>query len=174
MELSTKENKVSKKTKVTREDILDFQDIISNMEGAFHGDTELCPLKHTFADGIYVREITIPKGTCGVGKIHKHDHPNFLLKGKVKVITEGKGFEVINAPCAMISDAGTKRIVETLTDTVWVTVHTNPTNTRDLVVLEKHIIAESFEVFEKFKELNSEKNPFKKGIIYLKQLLKLS
>lgn len=133
-----------------REAILSFENALSQQEGAVFGDSDLCPLTHSFSDGIYVREIFIPKGVVLTGKIHKHDHPNFLMKGKVKVFTEHDGFEVLTAPCHMISKAGTKRAVEAMEDTVWVTVHHNPTNTEDLKKIEDNVIAPSYSHFVKF------------------------
>jgi hypothetical protein len=48
--------------------------------------TEL-PLKHSFAPGVYAREMEIPAGTLLIGKIHKHRHHNFLMKGSIIVLT---------------------------------------------------------------------------------------
>jgi|TARA_R100001143_G_C3333891_1_gene120810 hypothetical protein len=121
------------------------------------GDSEVCPLKHSFSDGIYVREITIPPGLLILGKIHKHDHPNFLLKGEVVVITEEGGVEELKAPCSMISKPGTKRALYAKTELVWTTVHLNPTNTQDLKELEEEIIAPSYEAYEKFLETTNNK-----------------
>jgi len=114
------------------------------------GDSPMCPLKHSFSDGIYVREITIPAGMLIIGKIHKHDHPNFLLKGEVVVVTEGGGIEELKAPCSMISKPGTKRALYAKTELVWTTVHLNPTNTEDLEELEEEIIAPTYEAYDKF------------------------
>ena len=137
--------------KFKRADILAFETELLKMDGAFVGDTANCPLRHTFSDGIYVREIFLPKGVTVVGKIHKHDHPNFLRVGQVIVATEN-GLETITAPCSMISPAGTKRVVHALQDCIWVTVHTNPTNTKDLVKIEDHVIAKSYDEYDKFKK----------------------
>lgn len=128
--------------------ILAMQDRISEVPGAFHGDSELCPLKHSFAPGIYVRQISIPAGTLIVGKIHKHEHPNFLLEGKVLVLTESGGVEELEAPLSIISPAGTKRLVYAHTDVVWTTVHA--TQETDLEKIEEETIATSFEEYEKF------------------------
>lgn len=132
-----------------RDKILELEKSVSETEGAFFGDSDVCPLKHSFADGIYVREIFLPKGVLVVGKIHKHEHPNFILKGEVTVFTESGGCERIKAPCSMISPAGTKRAVLAKEDTVWVTVHSNPTNTQDLKELEDLIIAKNYDEYEK-------------------------
>ena len=136
-------------SKQKRDSILAFQEALSKLPDSFVGDSESCPLTHKFAPGIYVREIFIPKGTCVVGKIHKHDHPNFLLKGEVLVVTEFGGKERLKAPLSMISKAGTKRVVFALEDTVWITVHA--TNETELGKIEDHVIAKNYEEFEQFK-----------------------
>ena len=50
-------------------------------------DSHLFPLKHTFADGIYVRQMSMGIGTLVVGAIHKHLHVWFLLQGHISVAT---------------------------------------------------------------------------------------
>ena len=92
-----------------------------------------------------------------VGKIHKHDHPNFLLSGKTVVITEDGGREELEGPCSMISSPGTKRALYAITNLVWTTVHLNPTNTKDLGELEKEIIAKDYEEYEQFVLENKQK-----------------
>ena len=147
-------------TTVKRETILEFENALLNTPGAFKGDTINCPLKHSFSNGMYVREIFIPAGTYLTGKIHKHDHPNFLLKGKVKVATE-EGIQELTAPLSMISKAGTKRALLVIEDCVWVTVHQNLSNTQDLAELEDMIIAKSYEEYDHFA-LNSHIENIKK------------
>lgn len=111
-----------------------LQDALSQHPDAVFGDSDLCPLKHSFADGVYVREIFIPKGTVLTGKIHKYSHPNFLMHGEVIVVTESGGREQLKAPLAMISPAGTKRAVYALEDTVWITVHVTDETDPDTIV----------------------------------------
>lgn len=127
---------------VKREEILALESALRTLPETKLGDQENCPLKHSFADGVYVREIFIPKGMLIVGKIHKHSHPNFLLKGDVSVVTE-EGYKRIKGPCAMISPAGTKRVVYTHEDTVWITVHV--TKETELDRIEEEIIAKNFD-----------------------------
>lgn len=141
-----------------REDILNFENILSKSEGATFGDSPELPLTHRFSDGMYTREIFIPKGTLLTGKIHKHDHPNFLMSGEVLVVTESAGKEILKGPLTMISPPGTKRALYAMTDVTWVTVHLNPTNTQDLGELEDIVIAKDFKEYEQFIES-------KKGLI---------
>jgi len=151
-----------------RESILDFEKRIENTNGAYIGDSVICPLKHTFSEGIYVREIFIPKGTVLTGKIHKHAHPNFLMSGKVDVVTEGEGHQRLAGPCSIMSPPGTKRALQAITDLVWITVHHNPTNTQDLAELEKIVIADSYEDYEVFvglKQKLADKQEFDKEVL---------
>lgn len=101
------------------------------------------PLKHNFAEGMYIREIFVPAGTLVVTKIHKHSHPTFVLKGKCSVLTE-KGAVRIKPPCYMITPAGTKRVVYVHEDTVWVTCHA--TKETDIKKIEDEIITKPFNI----------------------------
>ena len=160
-EVEAKENR--------RAGILEIEEVLKNTEGAILGDSSVCPLKHSFSDKIYVREIFIPKDMYLTGKIHKHDHPNFLMEGEVAVITE-EGKEILKAPQSIISPPGTKRALYSITDLVWITVHHNPTNTRDLKELEKIVIADSYDDYDRFI---SHKKTFKHKLkdILIKRLL---
>lgn len=100
------------------------------------------PIKHTFAEGVYIREMSIPAGHLIVGKIHKHEHVNFISKGRVTCITEGGGVEELVAPITMVSPAGTKRLLFTHEDTVWTVVHV--TNETDVEKIEETVIAKKF------------------------------
>lgn len=101
-----------------------------------------CPLKHTFVDGAYVREIFMPKGTLITSKIHKICHPYFIMKGDCSVLTE-EGVVRIKAPHQGITQAGTKRLIYVHEDCVWITVHV--TKETDLEKIEEEIIAKSFD-----------------------------
>lgn len=90
---------------------------------------------HHFAPGLYARELHIPKGTILTGAVHKTEHINIVSKGSITVMTDD-GMKVVNAPFTMVSKPGTKRIGFTHEDTVWTTIHANPTDTRDIPSLE--------------------------------------
>jgi hypothetical protein len=111
-------------------------------------------VKHTFTDGIYAREIFLPKGSLVLGKIHRHNHLNFISQGSVTVFTKD-GLVTYAAPVTMVSTAGTQRAVYANEDCVWTTIHHNPNNEQDLEKLEGLIIAPSYEALaaEKMKEL---------------------
>ena len=97
------------------------------------------PLVHRFTDGIYVREIFMPKGTLLTSKIHKTRHQFMVLKGEVSVLDE-QGNEVrITAPHIGITEIGTRRVLFIHEDCVWATVHANPNNENE-VEIEARII----------------------------------
>jgi len=100
------------------------------------------PLIHRFAGGVYMREITLPANSIIIGQIHKHVHFNFISKGRVRCVTEGKGVEELEGPCTLISEAGTKRILYVYEETVWTTVHR--TNETTVEGAEAEAIAESY------------------------------
>ena len=99
------------------------------------------PLKHSFADGCYIREIFNPKGQLLVTKIHKISHPYFLLKGEMTILSED-GQKRIKAPHYGITPAGTKRIIYTHEDCVFVTIHV--TDEKDIKKIEEDIISKDF------------------------------
>ena len=116
-------------------------------------DTELFPLKHTFADGIYVRQMNMNKGSVVVGAIHKHLHVWFLLTGHISVVTEDNTEDYI-APCYVVATPGTKRVIKANEDSIFVNVHKNPTNSQDISFLEKDIVAKDFKEYEEYINKN--------------------
>ena len=113
--------------------------------------TEL-PLKHSFAPGVYAREMEIPAGTLLIGKIHKHRHHNFLMKGSIIVLTEANGVELLQAPLMIVSEEGTQRIGYAVTDTVWTTIHENKDNSEDLDVIENRTVVKTKAKYIEYKK----------------------
>ncbi len=81
------------------------------------------PVQHFFAEGLYSRRITMPKGMLLTSKIHAHDHFYFVLTGSATVWTEDDGMVHISAPYAGITKAGTRRILYIHEECIWQTVH---------------------------------------------------
>jgi hypothetical protein len=137
-----------------REDILTVQNGILDLiaKGAVQSTLENCTLKHYFTPKdekygccTYAREMLIPKGTLIIGKIHRHQHLNFISKGRVKVITEF-GEKYLEAPCTFVSEVGLKRAVYAEEDTLWTTVHlTEFNNEFDLDKIEQEVISPSYD-----------------------------
>lgn len=107
--------------------------------------------KHSFADGIYIREMRMKKGQLGFSAIHKHSYAFFLLSG-VLASSKEEGVEEFIGPCYIISPRGAKRVVYAIEDCIIVTVHANPTNTEDLKELEKLNVVFDWEEYDKYKK----------------------
>jgi hypothetical protein len=137
-----------------RQDILTVQTELQRLiaDGAVESTLENCTLKHYFSPKdekygccTYAREMMIPKGTLIIGKIHRHQHLNFITQGKVIVYTEF-GEKHLEAPCTFISEVGLKRAVYAEEDTLWTTVHMTAFDSEaELGKIEDEVIAPSYE-----------------------------
>ena len=103
-------------------------------------------VKHSFGEGIYVRECHVPTGFFFVSELHKFDHPYFMMKGRIRVMSE-EGNAIIEAPSHGITKAGTKRVVYVEKDTVFCTCHAVGKE-KDLNKIEDFIVAKSYDEFE--------------------------
>ena len=104
------------------------------------------PIKHSFADQLYIRQMDLKKGHVILGAVHNHLHVWFLLKGKVIINNNGEKIEHI-APCYTVSKPGSQRIILALEDAIFVNVHKNPTNNKDIAELEKEIVSMTIEEY---------------------------
>jgi quercetin dioxygenase-like cupin family protein len=77
--------------------------------------------RHYFAEGVYAREITIPKGAVLVGRVHKHSQINIVSRGDATVRTES-GVIRVQAPYTVASPRGAKRAIYAHEETVWTTL----------------------------------------------------
>jgi len=150
-------SKQNKNVSITKKEIVDIeQALISLADGeniiANNGDIvyhEKYKYKHTFADSIYVREMTISKGEIIIGAIHKHLHVWLLLSGHITVLTEDR-LEEYKAPCTVLSEPGVKRVIYGNEESIFTNVHKNPTNTRSIKELEKQIVALNYKEYEEY------------------------
>ena len=144
----------------------EFREKISDLEQAIvdMGDTtgevmhDANPVKHTFAGGCYIREIYNPANQLLVTKIHKKEHPFFLMKGEMSILTE-EGIQNIKAPYQGVTKPGTKRAIYTHEECVFITVHATDNTTIENV--EEEVICTKYEdlppgcdALEILKEIN--------------------
>jgi hypothetical protein len=136
-----------------REEILNLQEQMQKLiaNGEMEDRLPACTLTHYFSPksedygcSVYGRQMFIPQGTLIVGKIHRHQHLNFIIKGKVSVATEF-GKKMYEAPCGFLSEVGLKRAVLAEEDTIWMTVHMTKHNGEEyLDEIEAELIAPSY------------------------------
>lgn len=100
-----------------------------------------CPLVHRFTNGLYVREIHMPKGALITSKIHKTQHQFFVLQGSAIVWIDGVE-TLVKAPYIGITEPNTRRVLYILEDSIWATSHPNPDNENveqiEDRIIEKH------------------------------------
>jgi len=144
-----------------RENILSIQEKIEKMPNALWGNA--FPLKHSFAEGLYIREVFLPRGYIIVTRIFKKSHATFMMVGDCSVLTE-KGIMRVKAPFHMVTPVGTKRVIYTHDDTAWITIHANPDNIRDIDELER------INATNDYKELDEEEKKFVEGFAEFKDL----
>ena len=127
-----------------REKIGELEDAVVNAEGSMTGEVlhKANPVKHTFAGGCYIREIYNPANELIITKIHKKEHPFFLMKGEMSILTE-EGIQNIKAPYQGVTKPGTKRAIYTHEECIFITVHaTNNTTIEDV---EDEVVCTKYE-----------------------------
>jgi hypothetical protein len=99
-----------------------------------------CPLKHNFAPGVYMREITMPAGSLIIGHEHLTEHFNVVLTGKARVMIDGV-IEDLVAPCYFISKPNVRKVLYIVEEMKFATIH--PTDETSVEVLEDTLIRKS-------------------------------
>ena len=118
-------------------------------------DNELIPITHNFSDQLYMRQMNMPADTFVISAIHHTDHFWFLMTGRILVTTNGETIEHI-APCYEISIKGAKRLIQCVEDCVFINVHKNPTNTKNISNIEESVYSFNKEEYNKKEKLCQE------------------
>lgn len=134
--------KEKRTTREMRSMIFGLEAVIQSMPGAMTADD--FDTKHHFSPGIYMRELLIPKNAVVTGRIHKTEHLNILSQGMLTVWTEG-GMKEVRASTTIRSLPGIKRVGYAHEDSVWITVHHNSTDERDIKKVEARLFADTFD-----------------------------
>ena len=155
-----------------RKDILDFESMLSKVPGAVFGfDNDLCPVKHSFTDGIYTREMFIPKGVALTGVIWNSEFPYYVTKGELIIVNEFEGRKVVKSPCSLISKRGTKRAIFAKEDSILITIHHNPDNCTDTDELMDRMSSNTYSEYEDKQQISQPVIPSNNcGIKALKRL----
>lgn len=99
-----------------------------------------CPIENRFTDGLYTRQIFMPKGAIVASKIHKTEHQFIISMGDCSVWSKETGWQRYLAPYHGITKPGARRLLVMHEDTVWTTFHPNPENIQDVSELESRLI----------------------------------
>ena len=115
-------------------------------------NNEIFKIESEFSDQLYMRKMYMPKECVVVSAMHHTEHFWFLLKGRILVTTDGNEVEHI-APCYEKSMKGAKRLILSLEDSLFINVHKNPTNTKDMKEVEESLYSITLEEYNKKEKL---------------------
>ena len=104
---------------------------------------------HYFEDGLYARELHIPKDTMIIGKMHKKGQIITVSKGDISILTDN-GMVRVQAPFTFASGEGAKRVGYAHEDTVVTTY--SATNLKDVAEIEKEIIISTHAQYLEYKQ----------------------
>jgi hypothetical protein len=107
--------------------------------------------QHWFAPGLYGRQITMPANLALTTMIHASENIAILAKGKMTIYSEN-GIDVIEAPHVMITKIGTKRAIYCHSEVVFITVHHNPENEKDIDALINKMTFRNEQEFLEYQE----------------------
>ena len=109
-------------------------DLNKELEGTFACDLGTV---HHFSDGLYAKQMHIPKGFIAGTHAHKYSHLSILSKGSVIVRTDNSQ-QLYNAPACIEIKEGIHHSIEALEDAVWFCVHA--TDVTDVELIDKVLI----------------------------------
>lgn len=112
-----------------------------------------CPVIHRFGPGLYIRELSAPKGAMLIGHRQRFDHMNVMLKGKVDVIADDGTVETLEAPLVFVGKAG-RKVGYVTEDMVWQNIYA--TTETDIEKLEEMLFDKS-EYWNEHKEQEKQK-----------------
>lgn len=108
-----------------------------------------CPVTHYFSDGIYARELFIPKGVCIVGAEHKTKHLFMVIEGECFISNNGKKAAKVTAPYIGETLPGTQRAITATKDTKLITFHV--TDETDVSKIGDEILKPSISLLPQWK-----------------------
>ena len=106
------------------------------------------PVKHSFADGLYMRQITIPAGTILTSAIHNYGQWDVMLTGDMSIVTDDGTIARVKAPFTSASGPGMKRLGYAYEDTTWISV--TATKETDIEAIEAALYSYTYEEYERF------------------------
>lgn len=78
---------------------------------------------HYFSDGLYAKQMSIPKGAIACQHKHEYDHLSILAQGKVRVLFDNDAFEEFTAPSCINIKQGVNHTIMALEDSTWFCIH---------------------------------------------------
>ena len=106
------------------------------------------PITHSFAPGLYIREVHIPAGSAVIGHCHKLAHLNIMIAGRCDLQNPDGSYIDCIAPFMYTAQPG-RKILYVHEDTVWLNIFA--TNETDISKLDEMFVDKTEEYEEGVK-----------------------
>ncbi|SRR6266404_297031 len=97
-------------------------------------------IKHHFSDGVYAKQMILPKGHYAISHKHNYEHLSILASGVALVEVDGKG-TIYTAPTCINIKADSHHKITAIEDVDWFCIH--KTNETDIEKIDKVLIEEN-------------------------------
>jgi quercetin dioxygenase-like cupin family protein len=97
-------------------------------------------IQHHFSDGVYAKQMALPKGHFAVSHKHNYSHLSVLASGEALVEVDGI-VNLYKAPACIHIAADTEHKITALEDVVWYCIHA--TDETDVEKIDKVLIKEN-------------------------------
>jgi hypothetical protein len=101
-----------------------------------------CPVYHHFGPGVYLREVTLPKGAIVIGHRHISPHMNIFMRGDLSMVNADGSVTRMKAPMILTAQPG-RKCVYVHEETVWINVYA--TSETDVETIESNLFEKSDE-----------------------------
>ena len=116
---------------------MNIEQLFEQNKGNFSCDLGII---HHFSDGLYAKQMMIPKGYMAGTHAHNYSHLSILAKGRVIVRTDEYNKEY-QAPACIEIKAGVLHTIEALEDAYWFCIHateeTDPDKVDEVLISRK-------------------------------------
>lgn len=130
-----------------RESIERFSGLLTELAGGGSGDKDQINadgLREHLFQGVYVRELLIPKETAIVSKIWSRERMWIIATGEVTFTTE-MGVQRVKAPFTKLVPPGSKVALFTHEETLWFAITSS--EAKDLAGVERDVTVDSYDEF---------------------------
>jgi quercetin dioxygenase-like cupin family protein len=87
---------------------------------------------HHFSDGLYAKQMHLPKGYFAVSHKHSYSHLSVLAKGSAVVETD-HGAQTYTAPACINIEAGLNHKITAIEDVTWFCIHATEETDADAI-----------------------------------------
>jgi len=77
---------------------------------------------HHFSNGVYAKQMHLPKGHMAISHKHAYSHLSILAAGSAVVATDGRS-RLFHAPACIEIEAGVNHSITAIEDVTWFCIH---------------------------------------------------